>query len=258
MTKHVPTAVSDLLEKYARPPVPGMSKYAQLRETLTAAIRGGHWKPGAQLPPERDLVHMTRFSLGTVQRALRELADEGLLVRTQGSGTYVAEGRRAIDAPLHLRFLGGPGEPRFLPVSPRVISRTLIEERGAWSEWLRQGGADIVRIDRRVTVGDEFHVFNRFYMNAQTFPKLATAPLASLDGANLKQMVHSEVNVPVTDVRQRVSLVKLSPEAASAAGVKPGTRGMHLESATAAGRMPLYFEESFIPPNDRRLDVSSR
>jgi GntR family transcriptional regulator len=95
-------------------------------------------------------------------------------------------------------------------------------------------------------------------MHAQTFPKIVAAPLASLDGANLKQMVHTELNVPVTDVRQRVSLVKLTDEAASAAGVKPGTRGMHLESATSAGRMPLYFEESFIPPNERRLDVSGK
>jgi GntR family transcriptional regulator len=251
------TDPAELLARYARAPVAGVSKYAQLRETLTAAIRGGHWKPGSQLPPERELVRLTRFSLGTVQRALRELADEGLLIRTQGSGTYVAEGRRAIDAPLHLRFLGGAGEPRFLPLFPKVLSRTLIDERGPWSAWLRQAGADIVRIDRRISVDGEFHVFNRFYLHAHTFPKIVAAPLASLDGANLKQMVHGELSGPVTDVRQRVSLVKLPDEAASAAGVKPGTRGLHLESATGAGRMPLYFEESFIPPNDRQLDVSA-
>jgi GntR family transcriptional regulator len=247
----------DLLDKYSRPLVGRMSKYAQLRDTLTAAIRGGQWKPGAQLPPERELVRVTGLSLGTVQRALRELALEGLLVRTQGSGTYVAQGRRAIDAPLHLRFLGEAGEPRYLPVVPEVIARTAIEVRGPWSDWLGQSGADIVRIDRRVCVGGEFHVFNRFYVNAQTFPRIAAAPLVSLDGANLKQMVHSEVNVPVTGVRQRVSLVTLSKQAASAAGVKPGSPGMHLECATIAGRLPLYFEESFIPATDRRLDVSS-
>lgn len=247
----------DLLGTYSRPVVPGISKYAQLRDMLTAAIDAGHWKPGAQLPPERDLVRMTRFSLGTVQRALRELASEGLLVRTQGSGTYVAEAPRAIDAPLHLRFLGGPGEPRYLPVYPKVISRTLIQERGPWSEWLRQDGRDIVRIDRRVRIGNEFHVFNRFYLNAQLFPEIARAPLASLDGANLKPLLHSKMNVRVADVRQRVSLQELSGEAAKAAAVEPGTRGLHLESATASGRLPLYFEESFIPPNNRRLDVSS-
>src|SRR5512133_1373723 len=105
-----------MLDRYARPGTPGVAKYAQLRETLSAAIRGGQWKPGSQLPAERELARLTRFSLGTVQRALRELADEGLLVRSQGSGTYVAEGRGGIDEPLHLRFLGRDGEPAFLPL----------------------------------------------------------------------------------------------------------------------------------------------
>lgn len=250
-------SASALLDKYTRPGLPGVSKYAQLRETLASAIRGGHWKPGSQLPPERELARLTRFSLGTVQRALRELADEGIVVRTQGSGTYVAEGRGAIEAPLHLRFLGREGQPTFLPLFPKVLSRKRIEERGPWSEWLRQTGADIVRINRRISVNGEFNLFNRFYINASTFPGLASAPLSALDGANLKQMISSEINIPVTDVRQRISFVKFSEEAASGAGVKPGTRGMLLESAAMGGREPLYFLESFIPPNELRLDVSS-
>jgi GntR family transcriptional regulator len=256
MTDTYSTASSELLDKYSRPGVSGVSKYAQLRETLTAAIRGGHWKPGSQLPAERELARLTRFSLGTVQRALRELADEGVVVRTQGSGTYVAEGRGTSDAPLHLRFLGREGEPTFLPLFPKVLARTHIDERGPWSEWLGQTGANIVRISRRISVNGEFNVFNRFYFNAATFPGIAAAPLAALDGANLKQLLAGAINMPVTAVRQRIGLVKFPEDASSAAGVKPNTRGMLLESASTAGREPLYFLESFIPPNDRRLDVS--
>ena len=248
---------NELIERYARGVVPGLAKYAQLRETLSAAIRGGYWKPGSQLPPERELARVTRFSLGTVQRALRDLADEGILVRTQGSGTYVAEGRASIDAPLYLRFLGGEGEPRFLPLFPKVLSRKRIAERGPWSEWLRQAGDQIVRINRRISVNGEFNLFNRFYFRADTFPGIAAAPLATLDGANLKQLLGGEINMPVTEMRQRISFVKFGPEAAEAAGVKAGTRGMLLESAALAGREPLYYLESFIPPNERRLDVSA-
>ncbi|TFZ04571.1 GntR family transcriptional regulator [Ramlibacter rhizophilus] len=249
---------SEMLDRYARPSMPGVSKYAQLRETLCAAIRGGHWKPGSQLPTERELTRLTGFSLGTVQRALRELSDEGMVVRTQGSGTYVAEGRSAIDAPLHLRFLGREGEPTFLPLYPKVLARERTAERGPWSEWLRQTGADVVRISRRISVFHEFTLFNRFYFNASTFPIIAAAPLSKLDGANLKQLLGSEINMPVTAIRQRLSFVKFPEQAALAADVKPGTRGMLLESAAMAGREPLYFLESFIPPNDRRLDVSSQ
>ncbi len=248
---------NELIDQYARAVVPGLAKYAQLRETLAAAIRGGHWKPGSQLPPERELARLTRFSLGTVQRALRDLAEEGLLVRTQGSGTYVAEGRAAIDAPLYLRFLGEEGEPRFLPLFPKVLSRERIDALGHWSEWLPQSGGAVVRITRRISVNGEFSLFNRFYFRADAFPGIAAAPLETLDGANLKQLLGGVSNTLVTDMRQRVSFVKFSQEAADAAGVKSGTRGMLLESAALAGREPLYYLESFIPPNNRRLDVSA-
>jgi DNA-binding GntR family transcriptional regulator len=256
MNTHASSDPSAFMEKYAHPGLPGVAKYAQLRETLTSAIRGGHWKPGSQLPPERELARLTGFSLGTVQRALRELSDQGLLVRTQGSGTYVAEGRAAIDEPMYLRFLGGDGEPAFLPLYPKVLARKRIAERGAWSDWLRSPGGEVVRITRRISVNGEFHLFNRFYFSAARFPGIASAPLSTLDGANLKQLLAGEVNVPVTSVRQRVSFVRFPEDAAVAAGVKPGTRGLLLESAAMGGREPLYFLESFIPPNERRLDVS--
>ncbi len=256
MTTQSSLTPSELMDKYAHPSLPGVAKYAQLRETLTSAIRGGHWKQGSQLPPERELVQLTGYSLGTVQRALRELADQGLLVRTQGSGTYVAEGRAAIDEPMYLRFLGGDGDPTFLPLYPKVLARKRIVEPGAWSEWLQTKGGAVVRITRRISVNGEFHLYNRFYFSAERFPGLATAPLSTLDGANLKQLLANEVNVPVTKVRQHVSFTKLPQDAADSVGVKPGTRGLLLESAAMGGREPLYYLESFIPPNERRLDVS--
>ena len=246
------------LERYGRPGIAGLPKYVQLREALLSAISAGHWKPGDKLPTESELTRLTPFSLGTVQRALRDLADQGLVVRSQGSGTFVAEGRAPIDAPLHLRFLGGEGEPHFLPLFPKVLARKHISERGPWSAWLQQKGADIIRIDRKLGVNGEFDVFNRFYLNAETFPEIAECPLAALDGGNLKELLGSAFSMPITNVDQRVSLTRFPPEAARATGVKPGTLGMLLESAGSAGRgNPIYYLESFIPPNGWRLDVSS-
>lgn len=246
------------LYKFSKPVPDGLPKYAQLRETLLAAINAGHWKPGDKLPTEAELTKLTPYSLGTVQRALRALVEEGLVTRTQGSGTFVAEGRGPIDAPLHLRFLGETGEPKFLALFPKVLSRKRIADRGPWSEWLGQKSADIVRVDRKLSVNGEFVVFNRFYFNADTFPDIADKPLAALDGANLKQLLATSFRMPITRVEQRVSLVKFTPEACKATGVKPGTRAMLLESFASAGRgNPIYFLESFIPPNKRRLDVSS-
>jgi DNA-binding GntR family transcriptional regulator len=258
MEKNDTAAQGDLLRRFATPGLPGLPKYVQLREALIAAIKAGHWKPGAQLPTESDLTRLTRYSLGTVQRALRDLADSGVVIRSQGSGTYVAEGRGSIDAPLHLRFRGDDGEPAFLPLFPKVLSRTRVDDGGEpWADWLRREGADIVRIDRQLSVNGEFVVFNRFYFDARTLPGIASRSLASLDGANLKQLVGESLSLPITDVDQHVSFVTFDSEACKAMGVKRGTGGLLLESAAYAGRgNPAYFLESFIPPNRRRLDVS--
>lgn len=253
-------AADDFLRRYGKRALHGLPKYVQLREALRGAINAGHWKPGARLPSDIDLTRLAGYSLGTVQRALRELADGGVVVRSQGSGTYVSEGGGAIDAPLHLRFRGSAvGEPAFLPLYPKVLSRSRARGSGAWSAWLRPAeGSDIVRIDRQLSVNGEFIVFNRFYFDAREFPEIAARPLATLDGVNLKQLLGEAVAMPISDVEQHVSFVQFDAAGCKAMGVKPGTRGLLLESAAAAGRgNPVYFLESFIPPNDRRLDVSA-
>jgi DNA-binding GntR family transcriptional regulator len=150
-------------------------------------------------------------------------------------------------------------KPAVLPLSPKVLSRTRARGSGAWSAWLRpDAGTDNVCIHRQLSVNGEFVVFNRFYFAAREFPDIAARPLATLDGANLKQLLGESVSMPISDVEQHVSFVKFDAAACKVTGVKPGTRGLLLESAAAAGRgNPVYFLESFIPPNDRRLDVSA-
>jgi GntR family transcriptional regulator len=63
--------------------------YQQLQRALRQAIENGVIAPDDALPPERDLAEMLGVSRITVRKAIDELADEGLLVRKQGSGTFV-------------------------------------------------------------------------------------------------------------------------------------------------------------------------
>ena len=91
---------ADFFSRYGKPEMEGVPKYVQLREALSTALRRGEWKAGDRLPTETELVELTALSLGTVQRALRDLVDDGLVVRNQGSGTFVAESRAPIDTPL--------------------------------------------------------------------------------------------------------------------------------------------------------------
>lgn len=68
--------------------------YRQIKEEIAARIGSGRWAPGRRLPSENELVEMLGVSRMTINRALRELAGDGLLVRVHGVGTFVAERRR--------------------------------------------------------------------------------------------------------------------------------------------------------------------
>lgn len=68
--------------------------YARVKEMVADKIRSGEWQPNDRVPSEAELVQMLGFSRMTINRALRELTAEGLLVRLQGVGTFVAEPKR--------------------------------------------------------------------------------------------------------------------------------------------------------------------
>ena len=64
--------------------------YQKVKTYLLGQIDQGIWPVNHRLPSEHELVAQFNVSRMTVNRALRELTDEGRLVRLQGVGTFVA------------------------------------------------------------------------------------------------------------------------------------------------------------------------
>ncbi|MGE8189013.1 histidine utilization repressor [Pseudomonas sp. NPDC086278] len=67
--------------------------YRRAKDFVQDKIRIGDLKPGDLIPSENRLVQELGISRMTVNRALRELTEEGLLVRISGVGTFVAENK---------------------------------------------------------------------------------------------------------------------------------------------------------------------
>lgn len=65
-------------------------RYKQVKSHVLELITSGDFKPHDRLPSEHELVRTLKVSRMTVNRALRELADDGHVVRLAGVGTFVA------------------------------------------------------------------------------------------------------------------------------------------------------------------------
>lgn len=64
--------------------------YEQVKDYIMQHIHSKEWPPDTRIPSENQLVSELGISRMTVNRALRELSEQGYLVRIQGVGTYVA------------------------------------------------------------------------------------------------------------------------------------------------------------------------
>ena len=65
-------------------------RFQVIKDAITQAIRERKYLPDDQIPTEYELAEKFKVSRMTANRAVRELVSEGLLVRYQGLGTFVA------------------------------------------------------------------------------------------------------------------------------------------------------------------------
>jgi DNA-binding LacI/PurR family transcriptional regulator len=68
-------------------------RYDQLKQAIRGRIQSGQWPVGFRLPTMRQLSAELGVAYATVERAVRELADEGLLEGRKRGGTRVASPR---------------------------------------------------------------------------------------------------------------------------------------------------------------------
>src|SRR5512137_2036057 len=84
--------------------------YRQIADQIAALIRRGEYRPGARLPPERDLAKNLGVSRPSVREALIALEVEGFVEVRVGSGVYVTGSRKPATGRLALPPDSGPFE----------------------------------------------------------------------------------------------------------------------------------------------------
>jgi GntR family histidine utilization transcriptional repressor len=128
------------------PPAPRVLPYAAVKAALRERIAAGGWQPGVRLPSERELVQTFGCARMTVQRALRELVEEGLVERRRGSGSFVAE-LHPISNLLQVRDIHDEIRARGHRHTTRVCSVTRERADAALADAMRLArGAPLVRV----------------------------------------------------------------------------------------------------------------
>lgn len=154
---------------------PGQSRYGALAAAMRSRVVAGEWPPGSALPAEQTLAAEHGVALGTMRRALDLLAEQGLVERLQGRGTFVRQGLSGAPMLRFFRFgAAGPEAP-----TSRILARDALAAPAAVARALGCGaGEQALRLKRLRSVGGQPALHEEIWLPLPLF-----APLADGDPA---------------------------------------------------------------------------
>lgn len=191
-------------------------KGAQLEEILERLTVG--LGPGARLPSERQLAERYGVARMTVRGAVDSLVAGGLLYRSHGQGTFVAQPR--IVQSEALTSFTEDMRRRGMKAGATALDRQVVSASGPLADALRiEEGAPVVRIRRVRTADGEPMAWEVAQLPLERFPGLDSLELA--DGS-LYDALRREWGVEVHHANQRVQAVVLNTEEAHLLGVDAG------------------------------------
>jgi GntR family transcriptional regulator len=203
-------------------PEPGQSRYAALAATLRHRVMAGDWPAGTPLPAETRLAAEHGVALGTLRRALELLAEQGLIERRHGKGTFVRGGLAGATMLRFFRFGRGDGE---VPQS-RVLSRQTVV---ASSEVARRlglaAGEPVLRLHRLRSLQGQPCLLEEIWLPLPLFAPLLDGPPA--DWGDLLYPAFAErCGVSVTRAHDEIGFAALTAAQARQLDLPPGHPGV--------------------------------
>jgi GntR family transcriptional regulator len=202
-------------------PASSLPLYQQLQRALREAIDTRALRPDDALPAERQIAADLAISRITVRKALDGLVEEGLLVRRQGSGNFVA-------ARIEKNFA------KLTSFSEDMRSRG----RTPRSVWLKRSEGQVTpeeALTLRLSPGAPVYRFHRLRFADDApmcveFATVAAECLPSLDAVDvsLYEALEKAGNRPVRAL-QRLRALLLSPEHAKLLNARAGDAGLLVE-----------------------------
>jgi GntR family transcriptional regulator, histidine utilization repressor len=110
-------------------------RFQHIKSVLVDKITDGVMQAGDRVPSENQLAEQFQVSRMTARRALTELVDEGILARSQGLGTFVAD-HRPMSSMLEIRSIQDEIKHRGHKYSNVQVVKQSIKSNEQQSAWL--------------------------------------------------------------------------------------------------------------------------
>jgi len=222
-----------------------MSKYEQLRSSLAQELE--KLVAHDPLPSERELMARHGVSRMTVRQAIAGLADDGLVYRVQGSGTFVADPAKVTKS-LHLTsFSEDIRGRRMVPATKLLLSERIAADASVANFLSLEPGTDVVHLERLRTADGSPMCLENVWLPASLVDGVDYADVggslydALADAGLAPEYADQQIRATVLDPRdaQLLAVPAFSP-ALLVARVTYDARGRAVERAVGLYRADRY------------------
>ncbi len=228
-----------------------MKKYDAIAVELEQKIKSGALRASERLRSQSDLATEYGVSVGTVQKSLKILESNGLIMSVHGSGTYVTTGSPESEEVVNFRFVDG--NKRVLPVFLKVEEVNVINDDGPWRQHL--GDGEIIEIKRLANIDLQFSALNSIYLARGEFDALLSLPLYRLDGHELTMLIDRQ-NMESDHFVYQLRGGILSERTCIINHLDPQSQGLHWEIfAYTATNQPNWYQKIELPLTDYSLEI---
>ena len=258
----------------AAAPLRRVPLYAQAEKVLEDLLVHRRYRVGDRIPPEVELVKSLGVSRATIRAGVGRLVDRGLLIRRQGSGTYLAQIPERRDQPSPVGFKLGSSVTQvgrletYTSIAERLglkigseqlrveVGRTTPEEADALE--LPVNG-EVTRVSRVLLLDSEAAAWMIDVLPADLIPAGKVRERLSTHQMVLDLLLDEGIPVAFSEVE--VSTALLDP--GQPAGRFPGldepvaalmlTETMYLDSAVSAEGRPVQWSRNYFLPGKLSL-----
>lgn len=178
--------------------------YYQLKDIICELIENEELRPNDPIPPERELCEYHGVSRMTVNKAITNLVNEGLLFREQGKGTFVAKPKEGYQLSRLLSFTEDM-KAKGLQVDTRIIS---FQKKSATRKIQKALGLlekeNVFEIKRLRLVEHEPYALETAYLPVKLCEGLSAE---KLDNKSLYDVLRSEYGLNMDYAHQTIEAV---------------------------------------------------
>lgn len=225
--------------------------WKEVRDQIRAHILDRTYAPGDKLPRDADIADKMGCARSTVQRAMRELSDAGLVERKRKGGTHVRMDpvtRATVDIPITRREVEKRGSVYGYQLTDQGFAKTPREITGKFE---LSESTELLRVRALHLADHKPHIYEDRWICTETVPEILEVDL-SRESAN-EWLVR---NKPYTRCDLRFYAISATEQHAEILDIEKGSALLVIERTTWIGTAPITLVKAYTAPGYELLTSS--